>query len=56
MNEHMSVLVEKYTAKLKIAKPKTVELLFDGLRLNPTATPASCDMEDDDQIDAVVTN
>lgn len=56
MNEPMSVLLEKYTAKNKIAQSKMVELHFDGLRMNPTATPASCDMEDDDQIDAVITN
>jgi Ubiquitin-2 like Rad60 SUMO-like len=56
MNEPMSVLLEKYKAKHKLAQSKMVELHFDGIRVNPTATPAVSDMEDDDQIDAVITN
>ncbi|KAI6043650.1 ubiquitin-related domain-containing protein [Pisolithus marmoratus] len=35
-------------------EPGTFKFVFEGNRLNPTATPASIGMEDGDMIDAVL--
>jgi small ubiquitin-related modifier len=34
--------------------PSTVRFLFDGERIQPEATPEQLDMEDEDEIDAMV--
>jgi len=46
-------LMEAYCSRVG-AQPQHVRFLFDGDRIRPDQTPADLDMEDEDEIDAMV--
>merc|ERR1712098_837084 len=46
-------LMDAYCSRQGVS-PQTVRFLFDGVRLAETSTPEQLDMEDGDEIDAMV--
>lgn len=50
----LSKLFDAYTSR-KDLKPDSIKFLFDGNRLSGDQTPESLDMEDNDVIDAMLT-
>lgn len=54
MKEPFADMIEKYRASNRIDSRLQMNLMFDGLFLEPSTTPEMHDMEDEDLIDVVV--
>ena len=54
MTDQLKKLDESIRKELDIQAGSTIELHFDGQRMNLDGTPATYDMEDEDMVDVVI--